>query len=57
MANGKGIAYAGLILGLIGAGLGGYVFFDSTIAPMLGIGVPTSEVSSEINSYYAESYD
>lgn len=52
MANGKGIAYVGLILGIIGAGLGGYVFFDNTIAPMLGFKEPTSE----LNSYYVEDY-
>ena len=52
MANGKGIAYLGLILGLIGAGLGGYVFFDNTIAPMLGLEEPTSEITS----YYVEDY-
>jgi hypothetical protein len=52
MANGKGIAYAGLILGLIGAGLGGYVFYDNTLAPILGV----SEPPSHYNSYYAEVY-
>jgi hypothetical protein len=52
MVNGKGIAYAALILGLIGAGLGGYTFFDNTIAPMLGFGEPTPE----INSWYVEDY-
>lgn len=52
MANGKGIAYVGLILGLIGAGLGGYTFFDNTIAPMLGFGDPTPE----FNSWYVEDY-
>ena len=56
MANGKGIAYLGLILGLIGAGLGGYVFYDNTIAPMLGIGEPTPDEASEVNSYYSEIY-
>ncbi len=55
MASGKGIAYAGLILGLIGAGLGGYVFFDYTIAPMLGLTENPTEVT-EVNSYYAEKY-
>jgi len=55
MASGKGIAYAGLILGLIGAGLGGYVFFDYTIAPMLGLTENPTEVT-EVNSYYAETY-
>jgi hypothetical protein len=44
-----------LILGLIGAGLGGYVFFDNTLAPLFGFGDPTSE-DPEINSYYAETY-
>lgn len=56
MGNGKGLAYAGLIFGLIGAGLGGYVFFDNTLAPMLGLGEPTAEDYSEIHSYYVESY-
>jgi hypothetical protein len=55
MANGKGIAYVGLILGLIGAGLGGYVFFDYTLSPMLGLTEPTSTL--EINSYYAEAHE
>ena len=56
MGNGKGIAYVGLILGLIGAGLGGYAFYDGTIAPMLGLGEPTSEDYSDVNSYYTELY-
>ena len=56
MTNGKGLAYAGLILGLIGAGLGGYVFFDNTLAPIFGFGVPTSEDIPEINSWYVEDY-
>ncbi|MHA2037105.1 MAG: hypothetical protein ACW98X_11765 [Promethearchaeota archaeon] len=55
MTNGKGLAYAGLILGLIGAGLGGYVFFDNTLAPMLGFG-DTPSAGTEINSYYVETY-
>ncbi|MHA1988389.1 MAG: hypothetical protein ACW98D_17275 [Promethearchaeota archaeon] len=54
MSNGKGLAYAGLILGLIGAGLGGYVFFDTTLAPMFG--QPPSEDIPEINSYFTEIY-
>ena len=56
MGNGKGIAYVGLILGLIGAGLGGYVFFDNTIAPILWPSEPTTEVYSDVNSYYTELY-
>ncbi len=55
MGNGKGLTYLGLILGLIGAGLGGYVFFDYTLAPLLGFGDSPAEVP-EINSYYAETY-
>ncbi len=55
MTNGKGLAITGLILGLIGAGLGGYVFFDSTIAPLLGLGEPAAESPPvdvpEINSW------
>ena len=56
MTNGKGLGYAALILGLIGAGLGGYVFFDNTIAPILGNGEPASENIPEINSWYVEDY-
>ncbi len=55
MGNGKGLTYLGLILGLIGAGLGGYVFFDYTLAPILGFGDPPVEYP-EINSYYTETY-
>ncbi|MFX1419473.1 MAG: hypothetical protein ACFE9N_11185 [Promethearchaeota archaeon] len=55
MANGKGLTYLGLILGVIGVGLGGYVFFDYTLAPLLGFGDLPAEVP-EINSYYAETY-
>jgi hypothetical protein len=54
MTNGKGLVYAGLIFGLIGAGLGGYVFFDNTLAPILGF--EESKDYSEINSYYVETY-
>lgn len=50
MSNGKGLAVAGLIFGLIGAGLGGYVFFNSVIMPMLGMGAPTSDTTT----YYVE---
>ncbi|MFX1358347.1 MAG: hypothetical protein ACFFA8_13830 [Promethearchaeota archaeon] len=53
MGNGKGLAYLALILGLIGAGLGGYVFFGYTLAPLLGFGETPAEIP-EINSYYAE---
>jgi len=56
MANSKGIAYVGLILGLIGAGLGSYVFFDYQIAPMLGLGDPVEEVS-DIDSWFASRYN
>lgn len=60
MTNGKGLAITGLILGLIGAGLGGYVFFDSTIAPLLGLGEPAAESPPvdvpDINSWYVENY-
>ncbi len=55
MGNGKGLAYLGLILGLIGTGLGGYVFFDYILAPLLGFGDSPAE-TTEINSYYAEEY-
>lgn len=55
MSNGKGLTYLSLILALIGAGLGGYVFFDYTLAPLLGFRDPIEEVP-EINSYYAERY-
>jgi hypothetical protein len=48
MSNGKGLAYIGLILGLIGASLGGYTFVDSILTPTIEI--------PEINSYYAEYY-
>ncbi|MFX1529542.1 MAG: hypothetical protein ACFFBC_00370 [Promethearchaeota archaeon] len=54
MTNGKGLAYAGLIFGLIGAGLGGYVFFDNTLAPILGF--EESKDYSEVKSYYVETY-
>ena len=50
MSNGKGLALAGLILGLIGAGLGGYAFFNTTLAPIFGIG----DTPSERNTYYVE---
>ena len=56
MTNGKGLAYVGLILGLIGAGLGGYVFFDYTIAPLFGPGEPTPEDYSKVESWYVEEY-
>lgn len=50
MSNGKGLAVTGLILGLIGAGLGGYVFYNTTLAPILGLGEPPLER----NTFYAE---
>ncbi|MFO7798090.1 MAG: hypothetical protein ACQERB_08850 [Promethearchaeati archaeon] len=52
MANGKELAVAGLILGLIGAGLGGYVFFDNILAPELDNG----DTTSEIKTYYVEDH-
>jgi hypothetical protein len=55
MSNGKGLAIVGLILGLIGAGLGGYAFFDGVIMPMLGTGAPTLDIpASDTNTYYVE---
>jgi hypothetical protein len=58
MSNGKGLAVAGLIFGLIGAGLGGYVFFNSVIMPILGMGASTTETpespASDTNTYYTE---
>lgn len=50
MSNGKGLAVAGLILGLIGAGLGGYVFFDN----ILGLGLDNGGIPSERRTYYVE---
>jgi hypothetical protein len=50
MSNGKGIAIAGLIFGLVGLGLGGYVFYDNTLAPLLGFKSPI--VAPEIDEYY-----
>ncbi|MFX0178495.1 MAG: hypothetical protein ACFE85_19960 [Candidatus Hodarchaeota archaeon] len=52
MGNGKGLTYLRLILGLIGAALGGYVFFDNTLAPLLGFGVPSAEVP-DIKQFYS----
>lgn len=52
MSNGKGIAIAALIFGLVGLGLGGYVFYDNTLAPLLGFKSPTVESVPEIDEYY-----
>ena len=48
--NGKGLAVFGLIIGLIGLGLGGYAFFETTIKPMVGL----SEPVQKIDTYYYE---
>jgi len=49
-SSGKGLAVAGFILGLLGAGLGGFVFFTNTIAPMIGL----AENPLSITNYYSE---
>ena len=48
-SSGKGLAVAGLILGLLGAGLGGFVFFNDTIAPMIGL----AQNPPTITNYYS----
>ncbi|TFF87743.1 MAG: hypothetical protein EU549_04180 [Promethearchaeota archaeon] len=54
MSNGKGIAITGLIFGIIGLGLGGYVFFNNTLAPLFGLKTPpTAEPQQEIENYYS----
>jgi len=50
MSNGKGITILGLIFGLLGLGLGGYVFYDTTLAPLFGL-KPT-DPGQEIINYY-----
>ncbi len=45
-SQGKGLIVLALLLGLIGAGLGGYVFFDSVIGPMIGLDAPYQEIHS-----------
>lgn len=57
MANGKGIAYLGLVLGSIGAGLGSYVFFDYTIAPLFGLSEPTPDIDSYFDKIYNTQLD
>ena len=52
MSEGKGIAVSALILAIIAAGLGGYVFFDETLAPMLGL----EEPASNIETFYDEAF-
>lgn len=50
MSNGKGIAITGLIFGLVGLGLSGYLLFTTSLAPALGLKPP----EREINNYYIE---
>ena len=48
-SSGKGLAVAGFILGLLGAGLGGFVFFNETIAPLIGL----AQNPPTITNYYS----
>ncbi|TFF83713.1 MAG: hypothetical protein EU552_02845 [Promethearchaeota archaeon] len=52
MANGKGLIITALLFGLIGAGLGGYAFFQTTLAPLFGL----SEQPSDTETWYDEVY-
>jgi len=57
MATSKSLGIIGIILGLMGVILGGYVFFDNAIAPSLGLKDPASVITNYYDSHQTYYFD